>query len=440
MLIDSKTLIYRKIFFFAFLFILLFVPPISVPGVSFKFQLIDFLVPFMGFWLIWKKKTDFKLAYLRNLIILSAVVGLSIVFNFKQNSLNDWFEIYDILKFIVVFLVFKEIYQPKMKQWAIDFAFVLLLLVNIFHYHNILGFNELIMPYYCGEKSIHLLTFGYNSLGEPATKRMLGLIGNPNNNAILFMIFLIHYLPKKGWSTKEMLFFYAAVIAVSACQSRTGIIAFAAIFTVNFIIVKWKWWKITIHSAIVALLLLFFFNLDAFSEYLHIDFLTTKKQNKDYIMSLFNEEAFQGNSWQKRLEIWKDLLKESAQKPIIGHGPQKNHFYHNQLYSENEYVLMIWRYGLLGLLVYVLIFLIPVKNAIKRARSEIDSKNVLLLILLFMITALTNVPLSNTMLSPLFFMLMGFYYSGYENNTDLKWLRKLSDKWFKKSNKNEQTS
>jgi O-antigen ligase len=406
---------------------------VNLPGIQFKFQLIDFFIPFMLGWLIWKKWRLFNLVYVRNLLIFIGVIIISILFNFRHNSVNDLFEVYDIVKYIVVFLVFKEIYQPKTKQLAIDIAFVILIVLNLMHYHNFFGFNEHIMPLYCGENSIHLLTFGYNSIGEPATKRMLGLIGNPNNNAILFMIFLIHYLPKKEWKTKEMFFFYAAVIAVSACQSRTGIIAFAAIFVINFIIVKWKWWKITIHIFIVTLMLVFFFNLQAFSEYLHLDFLTTKKQNKDYIISLFNDEAFQGNSWQKRLEIWQDLLKESTHKPVLGHGPQKNHFYDSQLYSENEYVLMVWRFGLVGLFLYLMIYLIPLKNAIKLARSDLDSKNVVLLILLFMIASITNVPLSNTMLSPLFFMMMGFYYSKYQDNTDLIWLKNLKNKWFKKT-------
>lgn len=379
----------------------------------------------MTVWLIWKKRGLFSHIYVKNLFIFAGVIIFSILLNHKHNSINDLFEVYDIIKYVIIFLVFKEIYNPKVKTWAIDISFILLLIINLFHYHNIFGFNEYVMPYYCGEKSVHLLTFGYNSLGEPATKRMLGLIGNPNNNAILFMIFLIHYLPKKGWSTKEMLFFYASVIAVSACQSRTGIIAFSALFIVNFIIIKWKWWKIGIHTFFVAFLLLLFFNLEAFSEYLHLDFLTRKKQNKDYIMSLFNDEAFQGNSWQKRLEIWEDLLIESTHKPILGHGPRKNHFYASRLYSENEYVLIIWRYGIIGLLFYLCIYLIPIKQTLKLARSEIDSKNILLLIGLFLITSLTNVPLSNTILAPFFFVLLGGFYATHETSSVLSWMKNL---------------
>ncbi|MBP1673483.1 MAG: hypothetical protein H6Q25_1298 [Bacteroidetes bacterium] len=428
---------FRKIFFFAFLFILLFLPPVNFPGFQFKLQFIDFFIPFMLFWLIWKKYRLFKLVYVKNLIVFIGVIIFSILLNFRHNSFNDLFEVYDIVKYIVVFLVFKEIYQPQIKQLAIDIAFVLLIVFNLMHYHDIFGFNEHIMPLYCGEHSIHLLTFGYNSIGEPATKRMLGLIGNPNNNAILFMIFLIHYLPKKGWSTKEMLFFYAAVIAVSACQSRTGIIAFAAIFVVNFIIVKWKWWKIAIHTFFVVLLLLLFFNLEAFSEYLHLDFLARKKQNKDYIMSLFNDEAFQGNSWQKRLEIWEDLLLESSKKPIFGHGPRKNHFYSSQLYSENEYVLILWRFGIIGLFFYLCIYLIPIKQTLKLARSEIDSKNILLLIGLFLITSITNVPLSNTILAPFFFLLMGSYYATHDISSLLGWMKNIKNVRIQKATSNE---
>lgn len=433
----SKYVVYRKIFFFAFLFALLFVPPINIPGIAFKLQIIDFFFPFMAAWIIWKKKETFKLAYVRNMLLLVGVVIVSILLNLNKNSFNDFFEVYDILKYIAVFIVFKEIYQPKIKRVAFDIAFMLLLLFNLLHYHDIFGFNDYIMPYFCGDNSIHLLAFGYNSLGEPATKRMLGILGNPNNNAILFLIFTILYLPKKGWTTKEMIFFYLSVIAVSACQSRTGIIAFAVIFVVNFILIKWKWWKITIHTGGVMLFLLLFFNLNAFSDYLQLDFLSQRVKKKDYIMSLFNEEGFQGNSWQKRLEIWEDLLKESSQKPILGHGPQKNHFYAIQLYSENEYVLMGWRYGIIGLVIYLFIFLTPLRNLLKNARGDIEAKNMLMVIILFMVASITNVPLSNTTLAPLFFLLMGSYYAQYKPGTDLFYFKKIKNKLLHKLHKNE---
>ena len=129
----SKYVVYRKIFFFAFLFALLFVPPINIPGIAFKLQIIDFFFPFMAAWIIWKKKETFKLAYVRNMLLLVGVVIVSILLNLNKNSFNDFFEVYDILKYIAVFIVFKEIYQPKIKRVAFDIAFMLLLLFNLLH-------------------------------------------------------------------------------------------------------------------------------------------------------------------------------------------------------------------------------------------------------------------------------------------------------------------
>jgi hypothetical protein len=102
-------------------------------------------------WLIWKKYLSFSLIYIRNLLIFICIILASFLLNFKQNAINDLFEIYDVLKYVVVFLVFKEIYQPKIKQLTFDIAFILLIIINIFHYQNILGFNEHIMLFTVGK-------------------------------------------------------------------------------------------------------------------------------------------------------------------------------------------------------------------------------------------------------------------------------------------------
>jgi O-antigen ligase len=436
----SKYLLFSKIFSFVILFLILFSPPISVPFFSFKLQLIDFVFPFLFVWIVSKKINQLKLAYISNILLFIAVMFISILINWKHNFLNDFFEIYDLLKYIAIFIFFKENFFPKLNYLAIDIAFIIFLIFNLFHYHDILGFNEKVMPFFCGKNNIHLLTFGLNALGLPDTKRMIGIVGNPNNNAILFLMFLIRYLPHNNWKTKNMIFFYLALIAVSACQSRTGLIAFIAIIILNFIVIKWKWWKITLHSAITISFLFLFFNLNAFSEYFQIDFLKSQQKKNDYVMSLFNKEGFQGTSWQKRLQIWKGLLIDSSEKPLFGHGPRKNFFYQSQLYSENEYVQVIWRFGLFGLIVYLGIFLIPLRNVLKSMRVDTESKNIAFMIVLFLITSITNVPLSNTILAPFFFSFMGSFYAGYKQNTDLYYFNALKKRFLNKSNKNETNS
>jgi O-antigen ligase len=280
------------------------------------------------------------------------------------------------------------------------------------------------MPWYCGKDSPHLFFFGLNSLLEPATKRMLGTLGNPNNNAILFLFFTVWYFPKKKWTVKEIVFFFLSVIAVCSCQSRTGIIAFVVVFLLNYIFTKIKWWKIILQSIAVMIILLLFFTVNFLLDFL-LDFsffkqnkLTEKIENRDYVLSLVDGNAFSGNSWTVRLKIWKELSVQTLEKPIIGHAPQKNYFYQKKLYAENEYVLMAWRYGFSGLIFYLLIFLIPLKDSFRFARSQLEARRMLLLIVVFLITAITNVPLSNTILSVLFFGYLGIFYSQKERKND----------------------
>jgi len=402
---------YHKLIFFIFIFSLLLIPPIHLPWFRFKFQLVDFFMPFfIGLIVVNKWYKNWLLFNVKNLIFLAAIALISILIN-NYCAINDYFEIYRLFTFICIFIVFKEIYNPQFTNLTIDVIFICLLIFNFLHYHNLFNFNGIVMPLYCGQESPHLFFFGLNSALAPATKRMLGTLGNPNNNAILFLFFNIWYFPKKKWSIKEIIFFFLSVIAVCSCQSRTGIVAFTAVFLLNFIFAKIKWWKMILQSTAVMLVCFLFFNTN---NLLDFSFLgqykqTRKKENKDYVLADWN--AFNGTSWKTRLKIWEELFEQTLEKPIIGHAPQKNYFYHNKLYAENEYIFMAWRYGFLGLIFYLLIFIIPLKDTFCFARSQLEARRILLFIVVFLIAAITNVPLSNTILSLLFFSYLGIFYS-----------------------------
>jgi O-antigen ligase len=88
------------------------------------------------------------------------------------------------------------------------------------------------------------------------------------------------------------------------------------------------------------------------------------------------------------------------EEPLFGHGPYKEFFYQNKIYSENEYILMTWRYGLFGLLIYLSIFLIPFKKLVA-SMNEISLKGSLMLIMM-LVSALTNNPLTERNIEVLF--------------------------------------
>ena len=83
--------------------------------------------------------------------------------------------------------------------------------------------------------------------------------------------------------------------------------------------------------------------------------------------------------------------------PIFGYGPNKNFFYANHIYSENEYLLMTWRYGIIGLLFYLSIFIYPLLKFWGKAKPY--AIQAILLILLVTISALTNNPFTEKNIS-----------------------------------------
>jgi O-antigen ligase len=266
------------------------------------------------------------------------------------------------------------------------------------------------MPVFCGEANHHLTHFGFNSLMQPATKRMIGILANPNDNAILFILFSIRYLPKIKWKTKEMLFFFAGLIAILACQSRTGFLAFAVVFCVNYLIAQISWKQIILQVASLFLVSWLFLTFDFFN-FKNLTNTEEVSHNSDYLLSLINSNAFTSTSVKGRLQVWQELSFQFLQKPIFGHAPQKNYFYENRLYAENGYLLWAWRYGILGLTAFVALFVLPVKKCIKNIRSTLEAKHFLMVIITFLITNLTNSPLSHTTLSLLFFIFAGVFYS-----------------------------
>ena len=83
------------------------------------------------------------------------------------------------------------------------------------------------------------------------------------------------------------------------------------------------------------------------------------------------------------------MIKES---PIIGYGVNKQYFYERGLYSENEYILMMWRYGAIGLLLYLGMFFIPLWNYFKRRKEEGKLQKGFLFLIIIVTVALTNNP------------------------------------------------
>jgi hypothetical protein len=242
-------------------------------------------------------------------------------------------------------------------------------------------------PYYA--PSHHLDRFGLNSLGEPWTKRMLGTIGNPNNNALLFLLFLVYWLPKKRMVTKyDLLFSSLSIVAVFACQSRSG-------FVILLLIIVGYLFTYRPSNRIKIVL----------TATVCISFVMFQLFGNIYIASFVNPELLE-QARIGRFTQWMRIIESMPGKWLLGHGVNKEYFELNGIIAESEYFLMLFRYGISGLLSLLLFWYFLAKDYLRLSAN--DARNLLFgCITIFVVAGLVNSPLHVIKLSVLFSFFVG---------------------------------
>ncbi len=386
------------------IFSVCFIPYIPVTSkLSIRFE--DLLLPFVTLALIpvWR---EFKKFYFLVLFGWCIWGILTMAVNDGLEKVNDYFELYKLLKYTIYTVLFLEFFKLKKAFFNVAVAlFLSLVLFNLFHYFNLFDFNKLVMPAYCPNK-LQLQYFGRNSLGGVATKRILGTMGNPNINGILFLFFNSYFLSnydKYKWHFSNLLFFMSFAMLLFT-QSRTSLIAFVVYFIVFIFLQRMNW-----RSIASILIGLFICGLVVhYADRLSLHYFSDAS---------FDPEI--NGSMRGRLETWKFLWEMIVQKPFFGYGINKNFFYENQLYSENEYILNTWRYGFPGLIFY-LFMVVGLLFSAKSKRYDSSARPFhlwfILVIIVVLVSALTNNVLANPMLLIAFAVLAGAFLSTVERN------------------------
>ncbi|MFM7662103.1 MAG: O-antigen ligase family protein [Bacteroidota bacterium] len=362
-------------------------PPVTLTPNTPSVHVLDFLLPIIVCFIVWKKTWESMRFYLWIPFVISGYVVLTIFLNFKNVASNDYFEVYKWLKYGCAFLFFTHIDFSILKR-TIPMLFFIICVINILHFLEFPGLNQLLEKYYNGGLQIQF--FGKDSQGGPAVKRLIGTMGNPNINAIMFGIFSIFYFPLR-FERNRLAMYFLCILFVFLCQSRTALLVVIAMFSyvacVHSNIWTKKQWFVMLSGLTAAFLLAWMFSTSFF-------------QYNSYNNSLMDGTILESGSARGRFETWKLLGEMILQNPLFGHGPYKHYFYQHHLYSENEYILMMWRYGLIGLGLYLSIFIIPFKKLWKR-NCERSIKGSLL-ILLMLVSALTNNPFTERNIEVLF--------------------------------------
>ncbi len=358
------------------------------------FRIEDILLIPIGIKAIQQKK--WNSTYSKIIGVFGAYILFTIIYNNRTGNIRDYFEIFKLAKYLVFILYFSKSSNFNTIRRMLSPIFICLILFNVVHFYNFLSFNTLIEPFFAPLH--HLQYFGVNSNFEPYTKRLLGTMGNPNNNGLLFLLFAIYFMPLHNKKSKsQLLLYFLAILLCLHSQSRTVFVALTLVcilqIAVNLTYVK----RNILAYILFAAVLMFDFYAD----------------NLLYIESIFNTRisGFQTNntSLQSRFEIWKHLISMIQQKPIFGHGPYKEYFYNRDLYSENEYILMAWRYGLLGLSFYITLVTYPIISMFKTL-PVLDKIKLTSFTLSILFVALTNNPLSEPRILLMFALIVGTYF------------------------------
>lgn len=355
----------------------------------------ELLMPIILF-RIFKLKLFKPTIYTIVILSFTAYILLTIFVNKRYASLQDYFEIYKMGKFLMVLLFSQHVFKMYQKEFIVllKLVFSYLLVFNLLHYFNVFRFNEIVMPYF-SLSEIHLAYFGLDSLGNPAGKRMIGTMSNPNVNAIFFLFFYTFFLVLygKNGTLKQQLWFYLPFMCVLLTQSRTGFISLSVLTLFWFIYNQYSLKKMGVSLLFFALFIGIAYLLNAYSLVY-------------YTKSNFN--VMQNTSMLGRYEVWQHLLEMIIQKPFLGYGPNKNYFYENRLHAENEYILYQWRYGIFGLLFYFSWILTPLKKLNLKFK---ENSQLILFVIVILVNSITNLPLSNPVLLLMFAISVGYYFA-----------------------------
>lgn len=390
---DRKATPVDSILLFILIYTLLFLPFIPVLS-DLNLSVEEIVIPLLALRLIQKKVL--YLDYLQGVILLLLCAILcSILSNLDQVIYRDFWEIYKQIKFLIIYtftcFVLRSMDLDKSLVRLIHYSFIVLLLFNMFHFYSFT--RDYLALYDSG--TIDVNTYGLNSLGDPGPKRFVGTMGNPNYNGFLFLIYYIvfsnYYLIfEKNKYALSALFTLISIVLITMTQSRTCLLILGLIVSGQIAFYQFKWSRIFVYGSLVLVLL--------------FSFLAVNRSSLSYLSG--TEFSVKRNtSLNGRIASWKWMHEEWLNKPLLGNGPSKALIYEEEFYPENEYLFILWRYGIIGLLLYVTLIFLPLYLLRHNSYYFRFYGTLLFAILLF---NMASAFLSNAKFSIIFALLLGF--------------------------------
>ena len=278
--------------------------------------------------------------------------GLSILFSITYAALakgyfpigRDFWELGKLLEYFLIFALVANLRTSSadIKRYY-KIALIIFMLSAFFgfaQYLNLGNINAVVSPYYAPTQMRGLLIHG----------RIMGTTGNPNEFGALMV--LASSLALSGalffWRRVSRVLSWLCVsvfiLAVMYTLSRSALIALAiALAFVLFLYAAKGMKPQEFRRLLLAILLLAIIGL--------VDMQLVPEKFVGRTAQL--GDITQATSWQARVVNWRHNLSIWKQSPIFGWGPGKATM---TTTADNEWVLLLRRYGIVGVVIFVLWF------------------------------------------------------------------------------------
>ncbi|WP_281974576.1 O-antigen ligase family protein [Halobacillus litoralis] len=381
-----------KIYLYLILFSIYLTPSLKFPGfpaIRIEEVLIILLILNLSVSILKNRPVKISWGSRQNLLLGFFFVVAVSIFNGTikgyDTSVFDFNEFIKILKYLLIYTIsvsvlhLNEDFEYEVKKIT-DLIFrlsIVLFLIVIQQYFNLLNLNPYYVPF-IAPTHFETLVGGYPS------PRPVGMIGNPNLLGFLFAItalLAIFQIISKKVNIKYVVILFMNILGMFLTLSRTSLVSFIvgsiiiiltninlrniAIFNLR------KLYRLLILWLISISVIIYVWNNTSFIEEIFWRF--------ESLNNLANDE-----SWQARLLHWQENITLFKENPILGVGPLSRA--NLQFAADNEWLLLLRSFGIIGMIYFFLMFLVPYFNN-NGKHYKVLSRSILIASSVYMIPA-----------------------------------------------------
>tara|TARA_Y100000589_G_C27163589_1_gene633847 strand:+ start:995 stop:2200 length:1206 start_codon:yes stop_codon:yes gene_type:complete len=297
-------------------------------------------------------------------IVLLTSISFSMLYGLANLGIQFLLrDIYEIFKPIIYTLTFIYVINSKLELYRVK-------KILIFILYNLTLISIFAITQYYLPGPLDFITYIYveeTQLNSFAGARVTGTMANPNDFGLLmvFGLALAFYNStiNKKYKILNILLIIILLTGIIVSGSRTCFILGAIIiilYTIKFINVRLQYSKATVVSLIIILLGILYISVNSQSILIRqLELLGKLSEIK---------------AWESRVYGVIETFKVISEHWIIGHGPAKEEFIGGNI--DNEYIVILFRYGIIGLIMHMLyIYSIVKKNVFFSERKFIFQNN-----------------------------------------------------------------